>query len=158
MKKEHIIILICIVVALVGGSVYIKQRIRLNATTSDVGTDTSNSIVTGIRLDWDIPKYKHLVIPDREYLTSGSGSLRPYETIVEIGDSAFAGNTYLETVYIPASITRIQKNAFRDCSSIYEVNYEGSKEQWNKIVIEAGNDIFRHVTINYNVEAPVVDD
>ncbi len=148
MKKQHITILIFIIVTLILGSIYIRQRIRSNATTSDVATDTSNSIVTGIRLDQNIPKYKHLVIPDRDLL----------ETIKEIGDSAFAGNTYLETIYIPATITRIQKNAFKGCTSIHEVNYEGSKNQWEAIVIEEGNDIFRYVVINYNVKAPVAGD
>lgn len=158
MKKEHTIMLVCAIIILIFGGIYIRHRMQVNATTSDVSTDTGCTIVTGIREDWNIPKYKHLVIPDKDYLTSGIDALRPYETITEIGDSAFAGNTYLETVFIPATITRIQKNAFKNCSSIHEINYQGSEEQWNQIIIEAGNELFKYVPINYNAKAPVTDD
>lgn len=154
MKKEHIIILICITLVLVCGGIYIKHRLRLNATTSDVGTDSNCTVVTGIRMDENIPQYKYLVIPDKDYINN----MGQFVEITEIGESAFSGNTYLETVYIPVTITRIQKNAFRNCTSIYEISYEGSEEQWKQIVIDAGNDLFSHVSIRFHAERPVTGD
>lgn len=162
MNKDQIIILACCAIILICGSIYIKDRLRLNATTSDVGTDPNCTVITGIRLEEEIPKYKHLVIPDKDYLTSGTKTMQiltgSYATITQIGDSAFANNTYLETVYIPVSITHIRKNAFRNCTTIYEVNYEGSEEQWKQIQIEAGNDLFQSVTIHFNVKRPTTGD
>lgn len=154
MNKEQILLLICGVAVFICGGIYIKDRLRLNATTSDIATDINCTVVTGIRLDEKIPEYRHLVIPDKDYINN----MGQFVTITEIGENAFFGNTYLETVYIPASITYIRKNAFRNCTAIYEVSYEGSEEQWKQIKIEAGNDIFQYVSIRFNAKKPAVGD
>lgn len=45
--------------------------------------------------------------------------------VVRIGDGVFAGDMNLSTVYIPASVTEIGEEAFRNCSRLVEVNIDG---------------------------------
>ena len=58
----------------------------------------------------------------------------------DIGKEAFRNDTALQYVFIPRSVTLIEKDAFADCGSIAEVVYEGTEREWNRIVIEKGND------------------
>ncbi len=41
--------------------------------------------------------------------------------VAEIGPEAFAGNTAIETVELPVSVTVIRENAFRDCTNLKSV-------------------------------------
>ena len=82
--------------------------------------------------------------------------------VKEIGVSAFVGNFYIEKVIIPDSVEIIRNGAFFDCYQLREVifgtgirmiegsafgqcmlsNYEyaGTREQWESITIEGGNE------------------
>lgn len=79
-------------------------------------------------------KCENLVIPD---------------TVSIIPGEAFVGWTCLKSVTIPDSVSKISSWAFGGCSNIKEVNYEGSKEQWEEIT--GGEEIFdKAVRINCN--------
>lgn len=52
------------------------------------------------------------------------GSFEGYPT-AEIGDGAFEGNKYIETVTLPASVTEIGERAFKNCTSMTEITGEG---------------------------------
>jgi len=45
-------------------------------------------------------------------------------------------------------VTSIGEQAFRDLENIKDVYYNGSKEDWNKIIIEDGNDGLTNATIH----------
>ncbi len=60
---------------------------------------------------------KKLTIPDKDY----SGN-----PVTAIGDSAFAGNTTITSVNLPASLTQIGAQAFEGCSSLESVNTPNS--------------------------------
>ncbi|MBD5399045.1 MAG: leucine-rich repeat protein [Treponema sp.] len=54
-------------------------------------------------------------------------------SVTSIGDSAFENCTKLAVVTIPASVTSIGSNAFKGCKNLSEIQFEGTKEQWNAI-------------------------
>ena len=59
-----------------------------------------------------------LIIPGRD---SGSVTVSDkYEDlpVVEIADGAFEGDTVLQEITLPATVTRIGKRAFKNCTSL----------------------------------------
>ncbi len=71
------------------------------------------------------------------------------EGVSSIGWFAFAGCENLLSVEIPDSVSRIVQNALVDCTSLKDVYYAGSREQWDAIEIENGNDALGSATIHY---------
>ncbi len=59
--------------------------------------------------------------------------------IVAIGANAFASNTSLTSVTIPASVTSIGADAFNGCSSLTKVDYLGTIDGWAQIEFNNAN-------------------
>ncbi len=158
MKKglyKNIVVAIVTIAVIVCGYIWISDEIKVARTVSDMALDTSNTVITGI---WDadnLSKYKYLVIPD---VFVNSGDMLEFSKVTDIGEGAFQGNIWIESVYIPTYIVKIQKNAFNGCTSLAKVSYAGSKEQWEKIVIESGNDCLKNLPVEYNAVAPYTSD
>lgn len=66
-----------------------------------------------------------------------------------IKDNAFDGSN-LKSIKIPKSIKSINFYAFNDCTSLTDVYYKGSKEDWKKIDIWRGNKSLLKADIHYN--------
>ena len=66
---------------------------------------------------------------------------------------AFYRCTSLTSVTIPDSVTDIEFYAFYK-TSLTDVYYSGTEEQWNEITICDGNDSLKKATIHYNSTAP----
>ena len=62
------------------------------------------------------------------------------EGVETIGEYAFSYNYELVHLVIPASVTEIASHAFYDCTSLVDVYYTGTEEQW--AAIEMGGDLF----------------
>ena len=96
---------------------------------SEISVYASTSITKG---DWT-----YAVVDGRAYIESYNGysSYVAIPTSVtlngvnykirSIGESAFAGNVYLRSVVIPASITRIENCAFKNCTNLGSVTING---------------------------------
>ena len=133
----------------------IKREIKLSQTVSDMSLDTTNTVITGIWDDEDLSKYKYLVIPD---IVVGSGNMLEYSNVTDIGEGAFEDNVWIESVHIPTHIVRIQKDAFNGCTSLRKITYAGTKEQWEQIIIESGNDCLSKIVVEFNAQAPPTKD
>ena len=55
------------------------------------------------------------------------------EGIIQILDDAFAGCEQLERIAIPSSVTKISESAFSNCTALNNIEYSGSRSQWNAI-------------------------
>lgn len=73
--------------------------------------------------------------------------------ITQIEKETFYGCYSLENISLPESITRIDDGAFWGCNSLKSVFYEGSKEQWNNILIGLDNNKLTNATIHFNYNA-----
>jgi hypothetical protein len=97
-----------------------------------------------------------------------SGTIIPYRTfygmkqleeislpkgIETIDGQAFYDCSGLKTIYFSEDIKLVERSAFHGCSRIEEVNYEGSDEQWDNIIIEDDNDpiLRKNGKVNFNV-------
>ena len=60
-------------------------------------------------------------------------SVTIYDGINNIGKDAFRGFTSLEGIDIPASVVSIGSGAFNNCTSLTNITYAGTKEQWPAI-------------------------
>ena len=62
--------------------------------------------------------------------------------ITLIEEATFYGCSSLETVNIPNSITEIVTDGFYGCSNLKSIYFDGNINEWNSIVIGAGNPNF----------------
>lgn len=76
------------------------------------------------------------------------------KSIASIETYTFNNCTSLASIYIPESVTSINKEAFFECTSLSDVYYSGTKNQWNAISIDSGNDPLLNATIHYQSTGP----
>lgn len=95
-----------------------------------------------------------------------------------ISDGMLTGCSKLKRMTFPKNITRIPKNTFTDCTSLEDIYYEGTREEWDKIDVdfyidkhnidwktdglhckvttirypELGNEPLRHARIHFNCD------
>ncbi len=87
-------------------------------------------------------------------VNSGSFSISGIDNTELLGSypnaGVFIGCTSLTSVVIPSSIKTIGTYAFTDCTSLTDVYYTGTEEEWNAIAIRTGNDYLTSATKHYN--------
>ena len=81
-------------------------------------------------------------------------SIRIPDGMTEIAQNAFMSCDKLKTVILPKSITDIGWNAFAGCSSIRDVYFAGSEEEWDAIEVGLYNQQLLNATIHYNSTGP----
>ncbi len=95
----------------------------------------------GIEIFDDCTNLKELRVPDSRI---GFG-IKDQLMIVRMGEGVtslrgtFNGFTNLTTVYLPASLTEIGENSFKDCYSLKTVYFAGTEAQWQAVTIATGN-------------------
>ena len=72
------------------------------------------------------------------------------DKLLSISDHAFYNCTSLNHVIIPVTVEYIASNAFLGCESLTDVYYTGSEADWEKLILNSGNEILTGVTIHYN--------
>ena len=90
---------------------------------------------------------------------TGLTSVTIPDSVTLILEYAFYGCTSLTSITIPDSVTSIGEYAFYDCTGLKDVYYSGTKDQWNKIFFDSGNDSLINATIHYEhkIDTPVID-
>lgn len=106
--------------------------------TPSEGLEIEEGVVVGLGTCTD----DFVVLPDEYEGTAVTG----------IDAGAFSGEEFT-SIYIPVTITSIGRRAF-NASAVTVVYYEGTEEQWNEIVIAAGNTELSNATIYFNSYGP----
>ena len=71
-------------------------------------------------------------------------------------ESDFVYTKTMKSVFLPSSITEINANTFLNCTSLSDVFFGGTEEQWNSIVIEErGNEALLNAKIHFGT---IIDD
>jgi len=83
------------------------------------------------------------------FSSSGLTSVVLPSDLEVVSGSAFSSCKNLDYVVIPKSVLYIENNAFGWCPNITHVNFEGTSDEWKKIVIGSNNDSLVSATINY---------
>ncbi len=58
--------------------------------------------------------------------------------VTTIEQYAFENYSSLKSVTIPSSVNKISNNAFKNCSGLNTIIYQGTKEEWGKIDLVSG--------------------
>ena len=66
-----------------------------------------------------------------------------------IEDGAFSGCTTLSEITIYPSLLYIGKDVFKGCVYLDKINFIGTKEQFDKIVVDSGNEKFLSATVEF---------
>ena len=72
------------------------------------------------------------------------------ENVTYIGQGAFSDCANLTSITMPTSMDYIGSYAFRNCSSLTDIYFTGTREQWNKITLQDGNEQLQNATIHFN--------
>lgn len=147
---------------------------RANGTTFDhwedgagnvVSTTASFELTVGTTNEVYTPVYYSLGLEYEEGYVVGAGSWSgttlaippadPNGTTVEgIGASAFENNADITTVFLPATIKTIESNAFKQCTSLTDVYYDGTEEEWAAVsVATRGNSTLLSATMHFKDSA-----
>lgn len=86
-------------------------------------------------------------IPDSAKVKKLGDNTAKVYTIMGIAPEAFKDETQLEEVTIPATVKKIRKDAFLNCDNIKKVTFLGTKEEWEKVDIEEGNESLTAVDV-----------
>ncbi len=74
--------------------------------------------------------------------------------ISQIGSRAFRGCENLKSVTIPGGVKSICEEAFYGCDSLSDVYYKGTAAQWEKVIVDMGNNSLDNATIHYASPKP----
>lgn len=66
----------------------------------------------------------------------------------------FSGVT---AITLPSTLKKIAGNSFEKCSNLQTINYGGSEEMWQDVIIEDNNGKLTSAQVNYNSTVPVTD-
>jgi len=101
-----------------------------------------------------------ITLPDNLYSIDDSAfygcvslqSIALPEEVTFIKDNAFYGCLSLSSITIPQKLYRISPNAFTKCYNLTDVSFTGSQQQWNKIIIDAGNDSLTRAALHCAID------
>ena len=86
-------------------------------------------------------------------------SLTVPEGVTNIGMFTFQKCYALNEIYLPAGLESINKGAFQYCERLEDVNFAGTKEQWEALKANSNtlnnDELFKKATIHFNTAPPV---
>lgn len=78
---------------------------------------------------------------------TGLTSVHIGDGVTNISKSAFSGCTGLTTIRLGKNITYIGTSAFKKCDVLAMVDYNGTRAEWNSIVVDSKNDALDSASI-----------
>ena len=103
---------------------------------------------------------KNIILPERvEKINRGAftgcvslNEIKLPRNMKEVNFSVFQDCTHLEKIFLPRNLRKIKTNAFLNCTSLTDIYYEGSEEDWNKLIEEreSGNSLLLDATVHFN--------
>ncbi len=72
------------------------------------------------------------------------------DSLTNLGYWAFYSCANVATVYIPCSLKIVDTDTFANCTTLTDVYYGGSEEDWNKLEIRSSNEPLLNATIHFN--------
>ncbi len=74
-------------------------------------------------------------ISQSAFLGSQLKSIIIPEGVTFIGSQSFQDCSELKSLSLPSSLKSIATNAFRNCHSLKDITYNGTRDEWNKLII-----------------------
>lgn len=115
-------------------------------TIEGLGMLLQGDVESALNLESDLPSVKTIVIKEGVYLINLSSQYYGYHDFSDV-----------TTITIPSTMKRINWDSFSKAEKLETINYAGSKEDWENIVIDGGNDVLYNATFNFNTEVPATD-
>jgi hypothetical protein len=82
----------------------------------------------------DIPNGVTVIEKETFYNCSALQSINIPNSVTAIGQEAFSNCISLTSITIPNSVISIGEKAFHDCNSLKSVSFNGTIDQWRKII------------------------
>ena len=153
------------------GDVDFNARIDFNDFRLLERAVTKGDVILGYHCGFFGKEYSNLtraIVGDGRYIIDGAGEMGPcYDewgyynlfknavrvliknNVTSIGELAFVNCERLVSVTIGNGVTKIEEEAFSGCTNLQTINYLGTAEEWERILIEPGNEYLRAAKINY---------
>lgn len=155
----------------------VEDNIQEAEITEEEGTDAgyASSGTCGDNLTWTLDDNGTLTISGTGEMTnynttssSGNTGYAPWtgnrssinnviirDGVTSIGNNAFLYCSNLKSISIPVSLKNVNRMAFRGCSSLSDVYYSGTEEEWNGITILWKNGVDYYDENGYLVSATI---
>ena len=129
-----------VILAALGGGMYYTNVIAPDINGVAYALDGDSYYVEGksqfsrrITIQAEVSGRPVISIADNAFEECSTEHVTIENGVTSIGKCAFKNCTKLRTIVIPSTVTEIGEQAFFGCSSLYEITFEGSREQWEKI-------------------------
>lgn len=125
-------------------------QIHIPANVTQIGTDAFSECFALSTITSDSESYPAIDNVLYEKSANGDYALIRYPSqradpafkipngVARIETHAFAGCEQLERIAIPSSVTKILESAFSNCTALNNIEYSGSRSQWNAIFTDSG--------------------
>lgn len=125
-------------------------QIHIPANVAQIGTDAFSECFALSAITSDSESYPSIDNVLYEKAANGDYALIRYPSqradpafkipngVARIETHAFAGCARLERIAIPSSVTKISEYAFSNCTALNNIEYSGSRSQWNAIFTDSG--------------------
>lgn len=124
-------------------------QIHIPANVAQIGTDAFSECFALSAITSDSESYPAIDNVLYEKAANGDYALIRYPSrradpafkipngVARIEAHAFAGCEQLERIAIPSSVTKISEYAFSNCTALNNIEYSGSRSQWNAIFTDS---------------------
>lgn len=130
-----------------------KLIISEDVTEFATGAFSGKSLLIGVK----IPDTVTSIPTGAFYGTSLVGVTIP-DSVMSIGNAAFGHCEALTSITLGKGVTSISDGAFDNCIALTDVYYNGSKTDFDKIVIGTSNECLKNAVIHYELTDEIYDE